>query len=122
MAKRKTRKLHRDARTERFVTPETAKRRPGTTVTETIPIPKRSKPRKRKIISSASQFPGLATDDPAKSVFPPFLEPPGCVSRSRNARCFQTFFPLWIQITTALKDVPSTYLERPALSWLNDDV
>ena len=48
MAKRKTRKLHRDAKTGRFVTPETVKRRPATTVTEIIPIPKRTKKRKRK--------------------------------------------------------------------------
>ncbi len=48
MAKRKTRWLYRDARTGRFVTPETVKRRPAMTVTETIPIPKRRKSRKRK--------------------------------------------------------------------------
>lgn len=48
MAKRKTRRLYRDARTGRFVTPETVKRRPATTVTETIPIPKRRKSGKRK--------------------------------------------------------------------------
>ena len=49
MAKRKTRKPYRDAKTGRFVTPETVKRRPATTVTETIPVAKRRKSRKRKI-------------------------------------------------------------------------
>ena len=48
MAKRKTHKLYRDARTGRFVSPETVRRRPATTVTETIPVPKRRKSPKRK--------------------------------------------------------------------------
>lgn len=42
MAK-KPRKVVRDARTGRFVPPGEAKRRPSTTVTETIKPPKRKK-------------------------------------------------------------------------------
>ncbi len=47
MSKSKTRKLYRDAKTGRFVKKSVVKRRPDTTVTETIPIPKRKKKRKK---------------------------------------------------------------------------
>lgn len=46
--RRKTRKLYRDAKTGQFVTEDVVKRRPATTVTETIPIPTpKSKKRKK---------------------------------------------------------------------------
>lgn len=44
MAK-KTIKVHRDARNGQFVTPDTVKKRPGSTVTETRPAPKPPKKR-----------------------------------------------------------------------------
>lgn len=47
-AKRKTRKLYRDAKTGQFVTEEVVKRRPATTVTETIPIPTPKRKKRKK--------------------------------------------------------------------------
>jgi hypothetical protein len=47
MSKRKTRKVHRDAGTGRFVTEEYARNNPGTTVTETVEIKQRKRKRKK---------------------------------------------------------------------------
>ena len=47
MAKKKTRKVHRDAETGRFVKEGYVKRNPKTTVTETVPVVKPKKKRKK---------------------------------------------------------------------------
>ena len=46
MAK-KTRKIHRDAGTGRFVTEDHVKKNPRTTVTETVPVKPRGKKKKK---------------------------------------------------------------------------
>ena len=46
MAKKKTRKVYRDAETGRFVSKDYVVRHPKTTVTETVPV--KPKPKKRK--------------------------------------------------------------------------
>lgn len=43
MAAKKTQKIGRDARTGEFIPVKEAKRRPSTTVVETIPLPKKKK-------------------------------------------------------------------------------
>jgi len=48
MSKKKTRKIHRDARTGKFVTKKYVEGHPDTTVTETMPAPQRKNKKKKR--------------------------------------------------------------------------